>query len=149
VPRSRFGEKGNQMVNNLFAKASQNGVPLKLTDMVNFNVNMIGTMKSPVLKINLKETGATIAEDLKKQATDFAMAKLDTAKSVVKDTLKSVKKELIKTAQEEIARKMRGAADTTADKQPAQETKKKLEEAGKGLINGFFKKKKAATDSIK
>lgn len=147
MPRSKLGEKGNQLVNGLMSQAAAKGVPMQVSDVVSFNVNMGGTIKNPSFKINLKESGATLAAEMKKQATDFAKAKLDTVKSVVKDTLMAVKKDLVKLAQEELAKKLKQQKDSTVSGQPSQDTRKRLEEAGKGVINGFFKKKKAVADT--
>jgi hypothetical protein len=57
------------------------------------------------------------------------------------------KKQILKGAQEELAKQISGQKDSTVQA-GAGDTKKKLEETGKGLINNLFKKKKA-TDSTK
>jgi hypothetical protein len=147
VPRSRIGEKGNQYVNSLVTQAANKGVPVQVNEIVNYHLNLGGTIKQPQIKVNLKETGATLAQDIKKQATDFAKAKADTVKTAVKDTLTAIKKDLAKTAKEEISKRILGGADTAVASQPAADTKKRLESAGKGIINGFLKKKKAGADS--
>jgi hypothetical protein len=148
VPRSKLGEKGNQYVNNLVTQAANKGIPVKVDETVSFNVNMGGTIKSPVFKINLKEAGASLAADLKKQAADFAKAKVDSVKTTIKDTLQSVKKDLVKAAQQELLNKLSKPDSTTAG-QPATDAKNKLKDAGKGIINGLLKKKKAVSDSTK
>jgi hypothetical protein len=147
VPRSKIGEKGNQYVDGLVTQAASKGIPVEVNEMVSFNVNMSGSILKPQVKINLKESGASLAQDMKKQATDFAKAKVDTAKSVVRDTLTALKKDLAKTAKEELSKRILGNPDTSLSAQPAQDTKKRLESAGKGIINGFFKKKKSGADT--
>ena len=63
------------------------------------------------------------------------------AKKMVKDTIASVKKQVLQSAKEEITKKLLGGKDTTGT---PTDPKKKLEETGKGLLEGLnpFKKKK-------
>lgn len=150
LPRALLGSQANNLINNLASQAVAKGIPVKLSDMISLNVGMGGTIKNPAIKLNMKEAGTSIAEDLKKQAADFAQAKIDSAKKAAKDTLTAVKNELIKNAKEELLKKLGGKKDTanvdTAAKQPA-DPKKRLEEAGKNVLNNLFKKKKPAADS--
>jgi hypothetical protein len=147
VPRSKIGDKGNQYVNSLVTQAANRGVPVTVNEIVNYHLNLGGSIKNPQLKVNLKETGASLAQDIKKQATDFAKAKADTVKATVKDTLTAIKNDLAKTAKEELTKRILGGQDTSVTAQPVTETKKRLESAGKGIINGFLKKKKAGADT--
>ena len=66
----------------------------------------------------------------------------------MKDTVASVKKQVAAAAKDELRSRLTGEKDTTAT---SKDPKTKLEETGKGLIEGFnpFKKKKKATDSVK
>jgi len=140
LPRALMGEKGNAYLDNLVK-----GTPLKLSDVVNLNVKMGGTIMNPQLKTDLKQSVTTLADDLKQQAVDFAKQKVDTTKLAVKtavnDTLASVKKQLTQTLQD----KLLGSKDSTSN------PKKALEETGKGLIDNLnpFKKKKKQTDTAK
>ena len=88
---------------------------------------------------------------MKEQAVAFAKEKADSAKvaitNSIKDSVASAKKQLFKAAQDELAKQISGQKDSTTQAD-AGDTKKKLEETGKGLINNLFKKKKAA-DSTK
>ena len=86
-----------------------------------------------------------MATELKKQVEDFAKAKLDSSKMVLKDTLQAVKTDLLKAAQQEVLKKIGGKSDSTVAE--STDPKKRIEEAGKGIINGLFKKKKAAADT--
>ena len=152
LPRSMMGEKGNQFINNLVSQVNNKGVPVKVAEVVNLHVSLGGTITNPVFKTDLKQSASTLAADLKQQATDFAKQKIDSTKTAVttavKDTIASVKKQAADVAKEELKRRLTGTSDTT---NTSKDTKTKLEETGKGLIEGFnpFKKKKKATDTLK
>ena len=68
--------------------------------------------------------------------------------TAIKDTISSVKKQAADVAKEELRRRLTGEKDTST---VAKDPKTKLEETGKGLIQGInpFKKKKKATDTLK
>ena len=148
LPRSMMGEKGNQFVNGLVSQVTNKGVPVKLADHVNLKVSVGGSITNPVFKTDLKQSATSIAQDLKQQATDFAKHKVDSTKAAVttavKDTFSSVKKQAADVAKTELKRQLLGDS-TNAQTDP----KKRLEETGKGLIQGFspFKKKKKTETS--
>ena len=154
VPRSLMGEKGNQFVNNLVTQVNNKGVPVKVGEVVDLNVKMGGFIKNPVLKTDLRQASNKLADDFKQQATDFAKQKIDSTKTAVtsaaKDTFNSAKKQVLATAQEELKKQLFGKKDTTTQANNTQDTKKKLEESGKGLIEDInpFKKKKKQTDTV-
>jgi hypothetical protein len=153
LPRSMMGEKGNQYINNLVTQVNNKGVPVKVAEEVNLHVLMGGTITNPVFKTDLKQAASSLAADLKQQAKDFAKQKIDSTKTAVtttvKDTIASVKKQAADIAKEELKRRLYGDKDTTTS--IAKDPKKKLEETGKGIIEGInpFKKKKKAIDSTK
>jgi hypothetical protein len=153
LPRSMMGEKGNQFVDNLVTQVNNKGIHVKVAEVVNLHVLLGGTITNPVFKTDLKQSATSLAADLKQQATDFAKQKIDSTKTAVttavKDTIASVKKQAADIAKEELRRKLTGESDTTSS--ASKDTKTKLEETGKGLIEGFnpFKKKKKATDTLK
>jgi hypothetical protein len=154
IPRALMGEKGNQLVNNLVTQVSNKGVPVKVSDVVNLNVKMGGTITNPQLKTDLKQSATNLADDLKQQATDFAKQKIDSTKlavkTAVKDTLASVKKQAGDALKDELKKQLFQSKDT-AGTTTNQDPKKKLEETGKGLIDNLnpFKKKKKQTDTVK
>ena len=153
LPRSMMGEKGNRFVDNLVTQVNNKGVPVKVAEVVNLHVLLSGTITNPVFKTDLKQSATSLAADLKQQATDFAKQKIDSTKTAVtmavKDTIASVKKQAADIAKEELRRKLTGEKDSTSA--ASKDTKTKLEETGKGLIEGFnpFKKKKKATDTVR
>ena len=146
VPRKMMGEQGNKMVSDLVAQVNNKGVPMKVGDIIPFQVKMGGTFLQPTIKTDLKQTTNTLADDLKKQATDFAKQKVDSTKQAVtravKDTVESVKKQLVKDAQDELKKQLLASRDTTQSGGGIDNSKKKVEDAGKGLLNNLMKKKK-------
>lgn len=154
VPRAMMGEKGNQYVNNLVTQVSNKGVPVKLSDVVNLNVKMGGTISNPQLKTDLKQSATNLADDLKQQAIDFAKQKIDSTKlavkTAVKDTIASAKKQVTQALRDEVGKQLFAQKDSTGTA-TGTDPKKRLEETGKGLIENLnpFKKKKTPVDTTK
>ena len=150
VPRALMGEKGNAFLNTLVSQAASKGVPVTLREMIPIQLKVGGFIKNPQLKTDIKQTATNLTEDLKKQVTEFAKAKIDSTKTAVtkavKDSVESAKKQVVKAAEEELKKKLFGKKDST-DASPSDtiRTKKNLEETGKGLIRDLFKKKKKDT----
>jgi AsmA-like C-terminal region len=142
LPRALMGDKGNQLVNNLVSLVNSKGVPIKVGDIINLNLQLGGFFKSPTVKTDLKQGAANLADQLKTQVTDFAKAKIDSTKqavtSAVKDTIASVKKQAIAVAKEELAKQLLGNKNAPTD---STKPKPKPEESIKGLMNNLFKKK--------
>src|SRR6185436_17407544 len=149
VPRSLMGESGNAYVNNLIIQVNSKGIPVKVGDIVPIQVKIGGSIKNPQVKTDLKQAGSNLAEDLKKQVIEIAKAKADSTKmavtKAVKDSVESAKKQVAKAAEDELRKKILGSKDTTAAGKDTTNTKKKLEETGKGLIKDLFKKKQKDT----
>ena len=148
LPRSLMGNKGNELVNNLFQKAANRGVPLKLSETVNLNVRMTGTLRNPDIKVELKEMAGSLAEDIKNQAKEIAKAKIDSTKQAVKDTLEAVKKQVIKETENKLKEKLFGKDSSVVRDSSAKSPGKRAESATKDIIEGLFKKKKKTTDTI-
>jgi ElaB/YqjD/DUF883 family membrane-anchored ribosome-binding protein len=147
VPRALMGDKANSVIGNLITQAANKGVPIIVGEIVPIQVKLGGSIKSPTIKTDLKQTVNSLAKDLEQQATSFAKAKADSAKAAIKDTLTSVKKQLLQNAKDELFKKATGQTDSTTK---TEDPKKMLEEKGKGLlknINPF--KKKTNSDSTK
>jgi len=153
IPRKMMGEKGNQYLNSLVTqvnnKGAKAGVKAKLPDMIPLQVKLGGTLQQPLIKTELKKTATSLTDDLKQQATDFAKHKIDSTKQVVtksvKDTAESVKKQLVKDAQDELKSKLFASKDSTPNTGGLDNSKKKIEESGKGLLNNILGKKKKDT----
>jgi len=148
VPRKYLGSEANALVNNLATQASSKGIPIKVSDIINLNVKMGGTLTNPSVKTDLKEASGNIAEQLKTQTEDFVKAKVDSAKQKTKDSLVAIKNQVAEAAKEEIAKQIFGKKDSTGS--PLDSSKKKTEETIKNTINDLFKKKKKpAVDTTK
>jgi hypothetical protein len=143
LPRALMGTQGNQLINNLFASVNTKGIPLKPSDVVSLKLAMGGTIRNPTIKVDLKQTGETLADQMKEQVKDFAQAKIDSAKSAAKDTLNSIKKNLSDLAKEELRKKILGVKDTATikDSTPVKNPQDKTKESIKGLFENLMKKK--------
>jgi hypothetical protein len=141
LPRELMGQQGNQLVNNLVSTVNSKGIPLKVGEMVNLKLEMGGTIKSPAIKVDLKQGGETLAAQMKEQVQEFAQAKIDSAKTAAKDTLESIKKQLGNAAKEELKNHLFGkdtiSTDSTA---PKKNPTKDVKESAKGLLNNILKK---------
>ncbi|HSC39517.1 MAG TPA: AsmA-like C-terminal region-containing protein, partial [Chitinophagaceae bacterium] len=148
LPRALLGSQGNALVNNLASQASAKGIPVNLGETINLDLKMGGTITNPSLKTDLKGGAGNVADQMKQQALGFAQAKADSAKHAVKDTVAALKSQVVKEAKDQLAKQLLGGAKDTAKGAPQQNTdiKKRAEDAGKGLLNGFLKKKKDTTN---
>jgi hypothetical protein len=140
VPRAKLGSKTNALVNNLVTQATSKGIPVKVSDIISFKVNMGGSITNPTVKTDLSGAGNTLADEMKDQAKELVEAK----KAAVKDSLQSIKnqakEEVKQEVKNQIAKQIFGQKDTTATKDSAQKTTKdKAIDAVKGL-KGLFKK---------
>jgi len=150
IPRKLMGEKGNEYLNSLVTQVNNKGAKVgakaKLPDMIPLQVKLGGTLQQPLITTDLKKSATSLTEDLKQQATDFAKHKIDSTKQVVtksvKDTAESVKKQLVKDAQDELKGKLFASKDSTQPTGGLDNSKKKIEESGKGLLNNLLRKKK-------
>lgn len=143
LPRALMGTQGNQLVNNLVTAVNAKGVPLKVSDVVNLKLALAGTIKNPSLKVDLKQSGETLAAQMQQQVKDFAQAKIDSAKKAATDTLNAIKKQLTNAAKEELRKKLFGNKDTLAvkDTTPVKNSGDKTKESVKGLLDNLLKKK--------
>ncbi|MBN8787983.1 MAG: hypothetical protein J0I84_12915, partial [Terrimonas sp.] len=145
LPRSLIGSQGNALINNLAQQANNKGVNVKVSDVINLNVKMGGSITNPQIKTDLTEAAGNIADDLKKQATDFAQQKIDSAKQGLKDSVASIKNQVIKDAKDELAKQILGTKDSTSSGKPLENTTKNAEQAVKNTLNNLLKKKSKDT----
>ena len=143
LPRALMGTQGNQFVNELVKSVNAKGVPLKLGETVSLKMAMGGTIKNPTLKVDLKQSGEKLADQMQQQVKDFAQAKIDSAKNAARDTLNSIKKQLENAALEELRKKMQNKKDTAAikDSIPVKNPQDKTKESVKGLFENILKPK--------
>lgn len=140
VPRAKLGAGANTLVNNLSAQAAAHGLPVKVGETVNLKINLGGTIRNPQLRTALKESGASLADELKTQATDFVKAKADSARSTLRDSLASVKKQVADDAKKALINTITGTKDSSGSK-PGQDIRQKAENTGRSILKGLFGKK--------
>lgn len=142
IPRALIGAAGNNLINNITAQATAKGLPVKVSDIINVQVKVGGSIKNPSIITDLKQSANSLAQDLKQQATAFVQNKIDSTKaavtSAIKDTVKAVKQQVINDLKNEAIKQIFKTGDTTNN-----DPKKKVEEAGKNLLKDLnpFKKK--------
>jgi hypothetical protein len=142
LPRSLLGGQANSLVNDLVAKAGSKGVVVKVDDKVELPVKIGGTLTSPVLKMDLKSALSSTAGGVKQQAADLVKARVDSAKQQLRDTAQAVGKQALKDAGNALKNQLLGKKDSTGKKtETLDDTKKKAQDAGKGLLNNLLKKK--------
>lgn len=142
LPRALMGPQGNQFVNNLVTTVNSKGIPVTVGEMVNLKMEMGGTVKSPTIKVDLKQGAQTLAAQMQQQVQEFAQAKIDSAKSAAKDTLQSIKQQIINTAKDDLKNRLFGSKDTVAldSAAPKKDPVKEVKQSAKGLINNLLKK---------
>jgi hypothetical protein len=143
LPRALMGTQGNQLVNNLATAINAKGIPVKIGDVVNLKLTMGGTLLNPSVKVDLKQGGEKLVDQMQQQVKDFAQAKIDSAKKAAQDTLASIKKQLGNAALEELRKKMQQKKDTIVvkDSIPVKSNGDKTKESVKGLFDNLLKKK--------
>jgi len=142
LPRKYLGTQGNNLINGLVTQANDKGVNVKMSDLIDLNIKMGGSLTNPTIKTDLKEVAGDAVADLKQQAQDFAQQKIDSAKQTVKDTLTSVKNQVISDVKEDLKNKLLGNQDSTQRSTNLDSTKKNAEKTIKNTLNNLLKKKK-------
>ncbi len=143
LPRSLMGTQGNALVNNLAQQASAKGIPVALSDYINLNVKMEGSITNPVIKTDLKEAAGTVADDMKQQAVNFAKNKIDSVKTTINDSVSAIKNQLVKDLKEDLTKQLLGGKKDSASssEKPLENTKQNAEKAIKNTLNELLKKK--------
>jgi len=137
LPRKELGQKGNQLLDGLLSKIGKTGLNLKPNEKVSFFIKLTGTLKSPLLDIQLDKTLSSEFDNLKKQAEEQIKTKIDSTKSVLKDTLKSIKKDILHGVKDKILNKQ----DTATQQKPVKDSSGK-KQVIKSVIDIFSRKNK-------
>jgi len=136
VPRARFGTQGNALVNDLISEATARGIPVKASETVNLKVNLTGFINNPNFKIDLKEAASSLKDEITKQAKDFAAAKVDSARQMVKDTIQSLKKEVIRDVSDELKKQIFQKRDSLpSDTATRKYPQDRVKDAGRGILD--------------
>lgn len=149
VPRKYLGAQGNALVNNLSVQAQSRGIPVSLSETIDFNVKMGGTVSSPSLKTDLKQTTGDMAAQLKQQAASFVQQKADSARQTLKDSLNVVKNQVIEDTKNNLLKSLTGGKDSAGKPASFEDTKNKATETIKNTLGNLFGKKKAADTTRK
>jgi hypothetical protein len=147
LPRKYLGSNGNALMNNLAAQANSKGIPITLSDVIDLNVKMGGSLTNPIVKTDLKQSAGDVTKELKQQATTFVQQKTEETKQTLKDTATAIKKQVINDAKTELVKQLTGTKDSS-NKSSITDTKQKTVETLKNTFGGLLKKKKVV-DSIK
>lgn len=142
VPRKYLGTQGNNLINGLVTQANNKGLNVKMSELIDLNIKMGGSLTNPTIKTDLKEVAGDAVADLKQQAQDFAQQKIDSAKQTLKDTLTTVKNQVLTDVKEELKNKLLGNKDSTQKSTNLDSTKKNAEKTIKNTLNNLLKKKK-------
>jgi hypothetical protein len=147
LPKKYLGTNGNALVNNLTAQANSKGIPVTISDIVDLNVKMGGSIANPVIKTDLKQTAGDVTKELKQQATAFVQQKTEETKQTLKDTATAIKNQVVTEVKNELVKQLTGTKDSS-NNSSLKDTKQKTVETLKNTFGGFLKKKKPA-DSVR
>jgi len=148
LPRKILGTNGNNLINNLVADATSRGLPFKLSETINLDIKMTGTISNPFIGISLKGTVDDVVKDMELQAKDFLQAKLDSAKQKTKDSLQAVKKQIEDKLKDKLKEQLFGK-DTAANNNPPDSSQNKPVQTIKNTLKNLLNRnKKTKSDTI-
>lgn len=144
IPRSDFGSAANDFLNGMVKQANDKGANFSLGDMVSLNAGIGGTLSNPTIKANLKESGKSMVEDVKKQIDEEIEKKKEELKQEAKDKAQKIINDANKQADKIVAEAEKQAANVKKEARSAakkitdegEKQAKKVEDEGKK--NGFL-----------
>ncbi len=158
------GKAADKGLGFLKKEAGKLGVNVDLGDFIDVQINILGTMKNPKIKIkplgsggkSLKDTAKDIVDDVVTEAKEKVKEKVDEVKTDVKEKVDNKKAELTKKANAEVkkimdkanlqAKKIKAEAKKLSDKTKLEGYKqadKLVSDAGKNPIKKMAAKKAA------
>ncbi len=149
LPRKILGAKGNNLINNLVADAASRGLPFKVSETINLDIKMTGTISNPFIGISLKGMVDDVVKDMEQQAKDFLQAKLDSAKKKTTDSLQAIKKQIEDKLKEKLKEQIFGKDTASNNNLPDSSQKKPVQTIKNTLKDLFNLRKKPAKDSMK
>ena len=108
LPRTDFGG-ANQALNNLLAKAEKSGMDLQMSDLVEINASITGSITDPKITLNIGETVNSAVQAVKTELTE----KIDQTKLVAIQKAEEQAAKLMNLAEVE-AQKLIAVADSSA-----------------------------------
>ncbi len=144
IPREEFGSDANKAIEGLLGQASAKGVDIKLPDVINIDVGMIGPASNPKITTSFRNVKSNakdaikdkVSEELDKKKKELEeQAKQEIEKQ--KEALEKQKKELEAKAKKEIEKQKKKAEEDA--RKEADKAMKKLQEEAKDKLKGLFK----------
>lgn len=141
VPRSEFGSAANDALDGLLSQASAKGVDLKMADVINIDVRLVGPADNPSIKTDFSKTTSNATDALKEKAKEEFDKKKEELEQKAKEELEKQKKELEDKARKEAEKKKKELEEQAKKEIEKQKdaAKKKLEEEAKKKLKGLFK----------
>jgi len=118
IPRAELGGEANKAIDGLLSQANKNGLNVGMSETINIDVKVVGTMDDPKITTDFKKMAGNAVQDAKKQIKEEINKEID-----------KQKEELERKAREE-ADRLKKEAEAKA-KEEADKLKKELEEKGK------------------
>jgi hypothetical protein len=117
APRQLLGLE-NPAVNNLYSKATSQGIDIARSETVDLLVRLSGDIRNPQVKLDLKKSASNAIEGVKEEIKDAAKEVIETKKEEVKDEAKKQAKaeadKILKEAEKQAAN-VRTEAKKAAD----------------------------------
>ncbi len=153
IPRSMMGGTANSLVNDLAAKAGKAGADVQLSDYVNLDALIEGTVTDPKVTLNLAGMGKDLVESLKDQVQQQVEQKVEEVKEQVKDEAEKILLEADQKVQalldeakkksDELIRNAQVLADEAKKQANANADRIVREAKGKGFVAEAAAKKSA------
>lgn len=137
IPREEFGGTTNSAIEGLLSQASAKGVDLKVADVINIDVQLVGPATDPTIKTDFKKMTSNATQALKDKAKEEFDKKKEELKKKAEEELEKKKKELEAQAKKELEIQKQKAKEELEKQKKA--AKKKLEEEAKKKLKGLFK----------
>lgn len=80
IPSAVLGSQANAVAQNLFSKLGQTGVNMKVPKNIRFGALVEGTLMNPEVKLDMKNQGGSMIDDLKEQAKQEIKKEVDKAR---------------------------------------------------------------------
>jgi hypothetical protein len=113
IPRAELGGAANSVLNGLTAAAASKGLAVKLSETIDLNIGVVGTVAKPEVKLLMGDQSGKSTESVKAQVQEKVQQKVAEVKQDVTQKAKEQADKLVKDAEAE-AQKIRAAAKALA-----------------------------------
>lgn len=142
-PKSELGSAANEVIGGLTSKLTNKGLNLSMSDVLNVDILLGGTVPSPTVKTSLKDMAGNAKDALKEETLrkkqemeDKARAEAERAKQQALDQAQKAKSEAEAKAKAEADRLKNEAQRKKKEAEEA--AKKKAQEEAKKKLKGLF-----------